>query len=95
MTVGFCSLGVSVESLNAALSEEDVLTYDGDAVLCALPLGVLKAAVSPHDTTAPRFNPPLPHWKVGAIERLGFGVLNKVGERMISGRLFYASPGGI
>ncbi|TGZ81969.1 hypothetical protein EX30DRAFT_358650 [Ascodesmis nigricans] len=40
-------------------------------VVVTLPLGVLKAG-------SVEFDPPLPEWKTGAIERLGFGLLNKV-----------------
>ncbi|KAF2310058.1 hypothetical protein GH714_006368 [Hevea brasiliensis] len=43
----------------------------GDAVLITVPLGCLKAE-------SIKFNPPLPHWKHSSIQRLGFGVLNKV-----------------
>ncbi|XP_050213868.1 lysine-specific histone demethylase 1 homolog 3 isoform X2 [Mercurialis annua] len=43
----------------------------GDAVLVTVPLGCLKAE-------AIKFNPPLPSWKCSSIQRLGFGVLNKV-----------------
>uniref|UniRef100_A0A5K3EIL5 SWIRM domain-containing protein n=1 Tax=Mesocestoides corti TaxID=53468 RepID=A0A5K3EIL5_MESCO len=82
--------GVTVESLNTAFSEDEVISYSADAVLCTLPLGVLKKSVSASaqendkgqtdlaSVTAPLFRPPLPQWKVGAIERLGFGILNKV-----------------
>lgn len=91
-----------MESLNAAISQDDVISYHAAACLCTLPLGVLKESVeqqkekkefmsAPKTTsgdvtskllltsTAPFFEPPLPEWKLGAIERLGFGVLNKVG----------------
>ncbi|EEF52674.1 lysine-specific histone demethylase, putative [Ricinus communis] len=43
----------------------------GDAVLITVPLGCLKAE-------GIKFNPPLPQWKCSSIQRLGFGVLNKV-----------------
>lgn len=44
---------------------------EADRVVLTSPLGVLKAqAIS--------FNPPLPDWKRGAIQRMGFGLLNKV-----------------
>lgn len=46
-----------------------------DAVLCTLPLGVLKATTPPSSVV---FTPPLPDWKTQAIQRLGFGNLNKV-----------------
>lgn len=42
-----------------------------DKVVFTAPLGVLK-------DEAIEFNPPLPDWKLGAIRRLGFGVLNKI-----------------
>ncbi|KAF2221971.1 flavin-containing amine oxidoreductase-domain containing protein [Elsinoe ampelina] len=46
-------------------------TIEADKVILTAPLGVLKAqAIS--------FEPALPEWKQGAIERLGFGVLNKI-----------------
>lgn len=43
----------------------------GDAVLITVPLGCLKAE-------SIKFFPPLPQWKQSSINRLGFGVLNKV-----------------
>lgn len=46
-------------------------SVNADCVVCTVPLGVLK-----HGNIA--FEPPLPSWKTGAIERLGFGILNKV-----------------
>lgn len=63
-----------------------ILFYLGDAVLCTLPLGVLKqiaANSSQNDsgkvtTNLVEFDPPLPDWKLSAIQRLGFGNLNKV-----------------
>ncbi|KAL5895933.1 hypothetical protein ACKVWM_001150 [Pyricularia oryzae] len=50
---------------------EDGSNIDADYVVNTIPLGVLKHG----DIT---FDPPLPSWKADAIERLGFGVLNKV-----------------
>ena len=45
--------------------------YEADHVILTTPLGVLKQqSIS--------FQPPLPEWKVQSIERLGFGLLNKV-----------------
>lgn len=46
-------------------------SFQGDIVLCTVPLGVLKKKVV-------NFVPELPERKVDAIERLGFGLLNKV-----------------
>nr|CAD1835341.1 unnamed protein product [Ananas comosus var. bracteatus] len=45
--------------------------FVGDAVLITVPLGCLKVE-------AIKFSPCLPDWKQLAIQRLGFGVLNKV-----------------
>ncbi|KAG8386277.1 hypothetical protein BUALT_Bualt03G0132300 [Buddleja alternifolia] len=45
--------------------------FQGDMVLCTVPLGVLKRKTI-------RFEPELPERKLAAIERLGFGLLNKV-----------------
>ena len=45
--------------------------FDGSHVLVTVPLGVLKAA-------AIQFDPPLPTRHLAAIERMGFGVLEKV-----------------
>ncbi|PNS20271.1 Lysine-specific histone demethylase 1A [Sphaceloma murrayae] len=44
---------------------------EADKVVLTAPLGVLKAQ-------AINFEPALPDWKRGAIDRLGFGVLNKI-----------------
>ena len=44
---------------------------DADAVLVTVPLGVLKQ----HGL---KFSPPLPQWKRDAVERLGFGPIEKV-----------------
>ena len=56
--------------------------YNADAVLCTLPLGVLKQSVlqhvQPNATNCVTFEPPLPKWKVKSITNLGYGVLNKV-----------------
>lgn len=57
------------------------LFVSADAVLCTLPLGVLKQSTAPQAASLPntvQFTPPLPEWKVAAIQRLGFGNLNKV-----------------
>jgi hypothetical protein len=50
---------------------ENGTIIQADKVVVTLPLGVLKAS-------AVEFSPPLPDWKTGAIERLGYGLLNKV-----------------
>ncbi|CAI0435842.1 unnamed protein product [Linum tenue] len=45
--------------------------FCGDAVLVTVPLGCLKAE-------SIKFSPSLPQWKQSSIQRLGYGVLNKV-----------------
>ncbi|CAG1997041.1 unnamed protein product [Fusarium graminearum] len=56
---------------SAAIECEDGSVVDADAVVCTVPLGVLKQ-------NNIVFNPPLPSWKTDVVERLGFGILNKV-----------------
>ncbi|KAL5710021.1 hypothetical protein ACHQM5_020636 [Ranunculus cassubicifolius] len=46
-------------------------TFEGDMVLCTVPLGVLKSG-------SLKFIPELPQRKLDGIKRLGFGLLNKV-----------------
>ncbi|KAL1868043.1 hypothetical protein VTK73DRAFT_3868 [Phialemonium thermophilum] len=55
----------------ATVECEGGYTIEADYIVNTIPLGVLK-----HGNVA--FEPPLPAWKTGAIDRLGFGVLNKV-----------------
>ncbi|KAF2270711.1 lysine-specific histone demethylase 1 [Lojkania enalia] len=45
--------------------------FEADQVVLTTPLGVLKSG-------SINFHPPLPDWKQAVIERMGFGVLNKV-----------------
>ena len=46
--------------------------YEADQIVLTTPLGVLKSG-------SITFQPPLPDWKQDVIERMGFGLLNKVG----------------
>ncbi|KAK3180612.1 hypothetical protein K4F52_008078 [Lecanicillium sp. MT-2017a] len=55
----------------ATIECEDGSTVESDAIVCTVPLGVLK-----HGNV--EFEPALPSWKAQAIDRLGFGILNKV-----------------
>lgn len=50
---------------------EDGEVIKADYIVSTIPLGVLKQ-------NNIQFEPPLPDWKAGAIQRIGFGVLNKV-----------------
>lgn len=71
--------GVEVTTTNTR-TNSGLATFKGDAVLCTLPLGVLKQSVlnNPSLLNTVQFVPPLPEWKGAAISRLGFGNLNKV-----------------
>ena len=44
---------------------------EAEYIVSTVPLGVLKQ-------NNIQFDPPLPEWKTGAIQRIGFGVLNKI-----------------
>lgn len=60
------------EGVQAAKIEcEDGSVIEADYVISTIPLGVLK-----HGSV--QFEPPLPSWKTDTIERLGYGILNKV-----------------
>nr|CAD7586100.1 unnamed protein product [Timema genevievae] len=72
--------GVEVCTTNARTNNNPI-TYKGDAILVTLPLGVLKQAIDSSNQNVIntiQFVPALPEWKVSAIQRLGFGNLNKV-----------------
>jgi len=75
-------------STQTSTAQTNLETYQADAIICTLPLGVLKKSIERHDKNdrpkqkepdnVVRFDPPLPDWKRQTIERLGFGNLNKV-----------------
>ncbi|KAK5650233.1 hypothetical protein RI129_001262 [Pyrocoelia pectoralis] len=77
--VEYSQTGVEVTVYNPR-NTASTNTYHADVVLCTLPLGVLKVAVAPTSgqLNTVQFSPPLPDWKTSAIQRLGFGNLNKV-----------------
>lgn len=57
------------------------MVHKADAVLCTLPLGVLKHSIESEAQNVPNtitFVPPLPEWKANAIKKVGYGLLNKV-----------------
>uniref|UniRef100_A0A673N269 Lysine-specific histone demethylase 1A n=1 Tax=Sinocyclocheilus rhinocerous TaxID=307959 RepID=A0A673N269_9TELE len=70
--VRYTSSGCEVIAVNTR-STTQTFIYKCDAVLCTLPLGVLK-----QQPPAVQFVPPLPEWKMAAVQRMGFGNLNKV-----------------
>ncbi|XP_067862849.1 lysine-specific histone demethylase 1A isoform X1 [Heptranchias perlo] len=70
--VRYTASGCEVIAQNTR-SNSQTFIYKCDAVLCTLPLGVLK-----QQPPAVQFVPPLPEWKTSAIQRMGFGNLNKV-----------------
>lgn len=72
--------GMEVITDNVKINKQGIV-YRGDIVICTLTLGILKIATSGLGSlqkNAVKFNPPLPRWKRDAIQRLGFGNLNKV-----------------
>lgn len=79
-TIKYTQSGVEIVTENLKTSNSSV-TYKADIALCTLTLGVLKVATSPipsNQLNTVAFDPPLPEWKQAAIQRLGFGNLNKV-----------------
>ena len=79
------------KGLGKKLKQATPTTFFADAVLCTVPLGVLKNSILPKNSSAENnsskqncnpnqieFQPPLPEYKVGAITKLGYGNLNKV-----------------
>lgn len=78
-TIKYFPGGVEVTAENLKTNNATML-YKADLVLCTLPLGVLKIAISKstNQENTVQFVPPLPQWKQQAIQRLGFGNLNKV-----------------
>ncbi|XP_047157231.1 lysine-specific histone demethylase 1 homolog 3 [Vigna umbellata] len=59
------------QSYKVKVSAANGNEFFGDAVLVTVPLGCLKAETI-------QFSPPLPQWKCSSVQRLGYGVLNKV-----------------
>jgi [histone H3]-N6,N6-dimethyl-L-lysine4 FAD-dependent demethylase len=63
------TITVSKDSITVELEEGNVL--NAQYVICTVPLGVLKE-------NQIHFEPKLPQHKLAAIERLGFGLLDKI-----------------
>lgn len=69
--------GVTISGINETTKE--AFAEKADAVICTAPLGVLKWSIlKAEDPSKIKFEPPLPKWKVSAIERMGYGSLNKL-----------------
>ena len=64
-------IDVSSSDSTVRLSTDDQRVFFSRYVLVAVPLGCLKAR-------SIQFTPPLPEWKQTAIDRMGFGLLNKI-----------------
>lgn len=79
-----CMLRVKINTVKVYLFYSRFIfdnIFSGDVVLCTLPLGVLKQSTNQKTrslSNTVQFSPPLPDWKAAAIDRLGFGNLNKV-----------------
>lgn len=80
----FSDVEVTYEDLKSNELQR-MTTITADAVLCTLPLGVLKESLTDPPTTngaenknVINFQPRLPQKKIDAVNRLGFGILNKV-----------------
>nr|XP_043626807.1 probable polyamine oxidase 5 [Erigeron canadensis] len=59
----------------------DGTSISADHVIVTVSLGVLKAGISSNninDSGVFKFSPPLPNYKIEAISRLGYGVVNKL-----------------
>jgi lysine-specific histone demethylase 1 len=74
-TIKYDSNGVQVSVLQ---DRSQPAIFQADAVLCTLPLGILKESVENKSQFKTCFKPPLPIWKQDAIKRMGYGTLNKV-----------------
>merc|ERR1719400_2461164 len=64
--IRYTQTGCEVSTSNAR-NHTNPVTYKADAVLCTLPLGVMKQAIAQNSQGLPNtvaFNPPLPDWKV-------------------------------
>merc|ERR1712226_431782 len=75
--VRYSTTGVEIATTHSRNNGNPV-TYKADAVLVTLPLGVLKEITRANSHNPVQFLPPLPEWKTTALQRMGFGNLNKV-----------------
>ncbi|KAI0217663.1 Lysine-specific histone demethylase 1A [Lamellibrachia satsuma] len=75
--IRYTSTGVEVLTTHSR-TNSNPMTYKGDAVLATLPLGCLKESLRGNGVNSVQFVPPLPDWKTGAMQRMGYGGLNKV-----------------
>ncbi|MCL7040059.1 hypothetical protein MKW94_016105 [Papaver nudicaule] len=69
--ISYSSAETEKQSRSVKVSTSTGNEFAAEAVLITVPLGCLKAETI-------KFSPALPDWKSSSIQRLGFGVLNKV-----------------
>lgn len=79
----YSATGVELVVSNAK-NNTNQQTLKADAVLCTLPLGVLKECIKGNGLNCVQFSPSLPEWKSSAVQRMGFGNLNKVCSCVLS-----------
>ena len=75
--LGFDVAKIQAESDGVGVQARDGRVVRADAVVCTVPLGVLKAGGL--------VLPDLPKWKHRAIDRVGFGILDKIAVRFRKG----------
>lgn len=84
-SVRYSQQGVEVWATPPRSPHSNHSVFKADAVLITLPLGVLKLSPTNGGVS---FLPQLPEWKTQAIDRLGFGNLNKVSNVCVCFRLW-------
>uniref|UniRef100_A0AC35G1E0 Amine oxidase domain-containing protein n=1 Tax=Panagrolaimus sp. PS1159 TaxID=55785 RepID=A0AC35G1E0_9BILA len=73
--------GVKIKGIQKETFGKPEFEETAAAVICTLPLGVLKYSIKESSAAKDNhitFTPPLPKWKTKAIKNMGFGSLNKV-----------------
>ncbi|KAI3711561.1 hypothetical protein L1987_70100 [Smallanthus sonchifolius] len=75
-----CVMGMMGSSRPVKIHFLDGTSMSADHVIITVSLGVLKAGVfnKENDSGMFKFNPTLPNYKIEAISRLGYGVVNKL-----------------
>ncbi|CAH8574278.1 unnamed protein product [Heterobilharzia americana] len=83
--ISYSNTGVRVDVLNTAFSQDDLIEYEADALICTLPLGILKESIRQDNECIKQSqnitnesSVYLTKLTAPPIRRLGFGLLNKV-----------------